>query len=1214
LLNKANQLSAGVAVATANNQQGMSYGGAFAPGVPLTPFDGYSGQPRQWNYPTGYNLQGSPQRGNGRIAFDTLRSVIDSYDIAQIVINHRIDDLRSLDTRIVAAKGVDVDVAGAVRLGEAALYRPDGQHLFKTWLAMWLQDLLRYDAGTLYRRRDRANRVIGLDVVDGTTIAPALDYWGRRPTGDATAYVQFVQGTPWKHFKASDLIYEPFRPFSNSPYGMSPMESLLVTANTDLRFQLHFLNWFTEGSVPEGFAIAPEGMTEPDQVRQFQQFWDALMVGDEAAKDQVKWVPHGVTFEWPNEKGFDSAFPLYLMRKVCAAYHVVPNDLGFTEDVNRATGETQVDVQFRIGTKPLAEHVKMILDDYLQHDLGLPVEFEFDLGEDSQERLAVAQADKLYVDMGAISVDEVRGRVFGLPVDNERPVPRYINNERLGPTPLAALFSVAGPVDQDTLAPTDDVPLSTTRFTGTPSLLPVKAPGEANFHQAPTNPDDPRRPGLEKPVPGTDVVAPPAPAGAAAALPPKSLNTVRLSRDVQGTRLSGGDDGGQHSVVLKADGPEAAGLCVRAADTGRVLLLQRGLDPDDDAAGCWEFPGGHIEPGDVSPLNAARREWMEETGMVTPPGELVGQWTSGVYQGFVWLIQSEAALPINRGDAIVNPDDPDGDNVETVAWFDPDDLPDMPSLRPELADSAPWKEVAGTDRMVKALRKWRDNTRTRVGRGQLPRTFTSPDLPVPVVKAVWPHLQTARDRSAVDAVFDTVIEAVVSGPKAPAHREVRKGWRDRPVNAQPQHDIDLQIIDEWTPRIADALRRVFTRTVLRSMVRASVHRVRKDEAASDDEITGTGSDVGLSIRDIMNGVDTTPLETAVTQLWFDAYVRGAAAATVQLDVRNVLNLQAAPGLLRDYTDWSKWRPGDPIAADKLRNGGLAQLMADANVRFTGIARTSAQGIADTISDGLSVGDSIDAITTAVFNYADGFDMARAELVAVTETARAVTAATMDTYTANGIEQWDLVTSVGACQICLDVEAANPHSVDGGDQQPPLHPRCRCAASPVVAGVSEDGSGDSTAADTTPTADGSTVSADTGSSMMDALRTNGGFTIDARTGASPTDGYQVGIDGHTMQVDGQIPTIDQLNNMSAEELAGHVEKWMGDNADLFDKPNMMVGGWHDTSTGLVHFDVSEHVPTLDQAVQLGQERNQIAVWDNANAAEIATGGEGDDSGG
>ncbi len=140
------------------------------------------------------------------------------------------------------------------------------------------------------------------------------------------------------------------------------------------------------------------------------------------------------------------------------------------------------------------------------------------------------------------------------------------------------------------------------------------------------------------------------------------------------------------SVTKGKDGPVAAGLVVRADDTGRVLMLQRAFDDDDPAAGRWEFPGGRLD-GDETAMDAAQREWSEETGIPVPDGKLVGQWTSDddVYQGFVWAVPHEDEVPIFDGRDQVD-GDPDDDSIEALAWFDPDHLKDNPAVRDELAE------------------------------------------------------------------------------------------------------------------------------------------------------------------------------------------------------------------------------------------------------------------------------------------------------------------------------------------------------------------------------------------------------------------------------------------------------------------------------------------------------------------------------------------------
>ena len=137
---------------------------------------------------------------------------------------------------------------------------------------------------------------------------------------------------------------------------------------------------------------------------------------------------------------------------------------------------------------------------------------------------------------------------------------------------------------------------------------------------------------------------------------------------------------------IRAQSLVAAGIAVRATDTGRLLMLQRAKAEDDPAGGTWEFPGGHIEAGEAT-YDAAKREWQEEVGQTLPAGQVVSSWTAGngIYQGFVYQVATEADINIADRDSVTNPDDPDGDQVEAIAWFDAEHLKDNPAIRPELA-------------------------------------------------------------------------------------------------------------------------------------------------------------------------------------------------------------------------------------------------------------------------------------------------------------------------------------------------------------------------------------------------------------------------------------------------------------------------------------------------------------------------------------------------
>lgn len=471
-------------------EQGLSWGPPFPPGRPLDPFFGYRRPPRTWDYTVGENVQLVPR--DNRISFETLTALYENYDVFQICVRHLINDVRSLEWAWNPIPGIKADVAEDIEKAVDFWESPDKRQPFRTWLAEFLQDVLRYDAGCLYIRRDEADEPLALEVVNGTTIIPLIDAYGRRPEDEndtepteglfegniVPAYLQIIEGLPWDWLAADDIIYQPFNPLPNSQYGLSPMEAVLLPANTDIRFQWNFLQFFTEGSVPAGFMEAPPDLSDPAQIAHWQSYWDAVTVGEQAKKMQVRWVPNGAKFTAakPKAEVFDSEFPLYLMRRTCAAFGITPADLGFTETVNKATGDTQIDIQFRVGTIPLLRYCEDIINLFTKQYLKLRCQIKFDDGRETEDRVATAQAQGIYLDHGVISADEVR-QDLGFPIDKSRPTGRYINNTKAGPIPLIALESLAGQIDEETYGPADSQKPVNELFSGVPGVVPSPKTG-----------------------------------------------------------------------------------------------------------------------------------------------------------------------------------------------------------------------------------------------------------------------------------------------------------------------------------------------------------------------------------------------------------------------------------------------------------------------------------------------------------------------------------------------------------------------------------------------------------------------------------------------------------------------------------------------------------------------------------------------------------------
>jgi 8-oxo-dGTP pyrophosphatase MutT (NUDIX family) len=165
-----------------------------------------------------------------------------------------------------------------------------------------------------------------------------------------------------------------------------------------------------------------------------------------------------------------------------------------------------------------------------------------------------------------------------------------------------------------------------------------------------------------------------------------------------GAQLTPTDTPDAHLGAKKeAELPGVAGVVLKALDTGRILMLQRGMeDEEDPARGTWEFPGGHVEDGDLTSLHAAIREWQEEIGQQFPEGgTVVDTWTSpnGIYQAHVVVIPEERVVVMHEGRVIPNPDDPKGDYAEQAAWWTVDHARKNPALRPEVKANTPWAKI-----------------------------------------------------------------------------------------------------------------------------------------------------------------------------------------------------------------------------------------------------------------------------------------------------------------------------------------------------------------------------------------------------------------------------------------------------------------------------------------------------------------------------------------
>lgn len=134
---------------------------------------------------------------------------------------------------------------------------------------------------------------------------------------------------------------------------------------------------------------------------------------------------------------------------------------------------------------------------------------------------------------------------------------------------------------------------------------------------------------------------------------------------------------------------------------------------------------------------------------------------------------------------------------------------------------------------------------------------------------------------------------------------------------------------------------------------------------------------------------------------------------------------------------------------------------------------------------------------------------------------------------------------------------------------------------------------------------------TAETLVAKAKHDGGFTHHPSKG-TPTSGYIVS--SATSEKRGKVIDLADSNVDVKAEVSAYLRKNEGNLG-----PNEYIGGYierADPKDGekegkhvALHLDISNHFADKAEAIKLGQQRNQISIWDVAKGEEIKTGGTG-----
>lgn len=416
----------------------------FGPGLPpppgtLDPLFARTNRPlpRRYEYPISWNI---PGQGRPYAPWSLLRQM-SRQSLIRRCIELRKARITSLDWRITVRPEVVQAHAAAngVRRAQAKQelanrMQPDIDRLtafwekpdriarwtFAEWLSVLLEEHFALDAVSIYPHPQLSGDLHSLELLDGATIKPLLDYRGATPQPPSPAFEQILYGFPRGEFMHSDegedftsdeLVYRPKIRRVDTPYGFSPTEMALLDADLYMK-RIEWLraeyNVGVSGEMYMKWNASTQGSINwtPEQVKQYEAIINEEMSGQTAERHRSRMLPPGVDVTFPQNFAdrYRAEFDEHVLRLTIMHFGVMPTELGITPRTGLGgSGHQQGEAKSaeRNADGPYLEWLTDVLDDISRTYLEMPPElgFAFDLG-DEEDDLQTANAWKARIESG----------------------------------------------------------------------------------------------------------------------------------------------------------------------------------------------------------------------------------------------------------------------------------------------------------------------------------------------------------------------------------------------------------------------------------------------------------------------------------------------------------------------------------------------------------------------------------------------------------------------------------------------------------------------------------------------------------------------------------------------------------------------------------------------------------------------------------------------